>query len=120
MLLLVSFNIVSFGRDIHTCLCKPEVEKVKHSCCSKKTESNTKSCKKDSNEKSDCDNCKIVKKVNKNEATISESKVIKTEVKVLNTDYTLNLYKSTNSNQDIVLNISTIPKLYLSISSLRI
>ena len=127
-IILLSFNLVSFGQDIHNCLCAPEKPKVeeKKSCCSKEEEPTVKKEADDccsANGASSCDDCQTCcfeKKVEKEQGTLNENKITKTEVKVIvkesqslfyNT--TLKSYRSDNSP-----GIRT--KVFLEVSNLRI
>lgn len=127
-MLLLSFNFVSFGQDIHNCLCAPEKPKVeeKKSCCSKEEETKVTKEADDccsTNGASSCDDCKTCsfeKKVEKEQGTLNENKITKTEVKTtvkesqnLFYNTTLNTYRSDNSP-----GIRT--KVFLEVSNLRI
>lgn len=128
IMLLLSFNFVSFGQDIHNCLCAPEKPKVeeKKSCCSKEEETKVTKEADDccsTNGASSCDDCKTCsfeKKVEKEQGTLNENKITKTEVKTtvkesqnLFYNTTLNTYRSDNSP-----GIRT--KVFLEVSNLRI
>ena len=125
---MLSFSLVSFGQDIHNCLCMPEKPKVeeKKSCCSKEeapvVKKETDDCC-STNKASSCDDCKTCsfeKKVEKEKGTLAENKITKTESKTIfketqNLFYntTLKAYRSDNSP-----GIRT--KVFLEISNLRI
>jgi hypothetical protein len=86
ILLLLSFNLVSFGRDINDCCKKQTVEKK--SCCTKKVEktcssheTGKKSCG-GNNGKNDCSKCNLDKNGTKHEGTVNETKNINTEIKI--------------------------------------
>lgn len=126
--ILLSFNLVSFGQDLHNCLCAPEKPKVeeKKSCCSKEEEPTVKKEADDccsANNSSSCDDCKTCsfeKKVEKEQGTLIENKITKAELKVIvkesqNLFYytTLKSYRSDNSP-----GIRT--KVFLEVSNLRI
>ncbi len=128
LFLLVSFNIVLVGKDLHNCICHTEKAETKKSCCKK--DENTcekpaeKSCCSKTAEK-ECDNCsscKFEKGGSDNDGLISDDKIVKTEIKKsVKTEY---ISKNTNQNTDIVYtgeraNLSG-SKLFLSISNLRI
>ena len=128
IVILLSFNLVSFGQDIHNCLCMPEKPKVeeKKSCCSKEEEPVVNKDADDccaTNDSSSCDDCKTCsfeKKVEKEQGTINDSKITKTEIKVtliesqnLYHNTTLKSYQSDNSP-------GTRSKVFLEVSNLRI
>ncbi|MFA7359977.1 MAG: hypothetical protein WC139_02970 [Candidatus Kapaibacterium sp.] len=128
VVILLSFNLVSFGQDIHNCLCAPEKPKVeeKKSCCSKEEESTAKEDTDDccsANGASSCDDCQTCsfeKKVEKEQGTLNENKITKAEAKVIvkesqNLFYntTIKSYRSDNSP-----GIRT--KVFLEVSNLRI
>ena len=127
-IILLSFSLVSFGQDIHNCLCMPEKPKVEEnkSCCSKEE---TTTVQKESddcctkNKASSCDDCKTCsfeKKVEKEKGTLAENKITKTESKTIfketqNLFYntTLKSYRSDDSPGSRV-------KVFLEVSNLRI
>ena len=126
ILLLLSFNLVSFGQDIHNCLCgKSQTVAKKQSCCSKeKQESSPKKCcaPKDKKDSKGCNTGKIENKTQKDEGTLTETKLPKSESKILvyesvdvsiNQSNHLNSYRSDNSP-------GIRAKVFLDISSLRI
>lgn len=128
VVILLSFNLVSFGQDIHNCLCSPEKPKVeeKKSCCSKEEEPAVKKeaadcCSADDRSScDDCQTCSFEKKVEKEQGTLIENKITKAEVKVIvkesqNLFYntTIKSYRSDNSP-----GIRT--KVFLEVSNLRI
>jgi len=129
IVILLSFNLVSFGQDIHNCLCKPEKQKVeeKKSCCSKEEEEPILNKEADdccsANGSSSCDDCKtcsIEKQVEKEQSVLNENKITKIETKVivkvsqnLFNNTTLKSYQSDNSP-----GIRT--KVFLEVSNLRI
>lgn len=129
VLLLLSFNVASFGQDIHNCLCKPQ-KVEKKSCCSKEV-----NCPKDEVKEADdccsdaqgglCNNCKTCsfeKTVEKEQGTIIESKLPKPDAKVIiqeSLSSTFNKYTNLNSyRSDNSPGIRS--KVFLDISSLRI
>jgi len=89
LVILASFNLVTFGSDINDCLCKRKAEKK--SCCTKKMESkcgdnkeaDKKSCCK-TGSKTTCPDCKFECNMNDNkkETAATENKNIKTEIKI--------------------------------------
>lgn len=126
VLLLLSFNLVSFGQDIHNCLCsKTQTVEKKQSCCSKeKKESSEKKCcaPKEKQESKSCNTGKIESKAQKDEGTLNESKLTKQEAKIIvqesidasiNKITHLNSYRSDNSP-------GIRSKVFLDISNLRI
>ena len=128
IVILLSFNFVSFGQDIHNCLCAPEKPKVeeKKSCCSKEEEPAVKKEADDcctATKSSSCDDCKTCsfeKKVEKEQGTLNESKITKTEVKVIVKE-TQNLFYNTtlkSYQSDDSPGIRT--KVFLEVSNLRI
>jgi len=130
VVLLLSFNIVSFGRDINKCVGNPKKIENKSSCCKKES----KGCgseKKDV-EKSNpsgerksgkgCNSCKIDNDIQKPEGTINESKLSTLDEKTVLQESQIPLI-----NQNIYQNTyqSESPpgirhKLYIDISCLRI
>ncbi len=128
LVILLSFNLVSFGQDLHNCLCAPEKPKVeeKKSCCSKEEEpaitkeaddccsvNGASSC-------DDCQTCSFEKKVEKEQGALNENKIAKTEIKTivkesqnLFSNTTIKSYRSDNSP-----GIRT--KVFLEVSNLRI
>jgi hypothetical protein len=129
LFLLVSFNLVLLGRDLHNCICNPVKAEVKKSCCKKEqtaTQKNeTKSCcSKDKNKKHNCDkcsSCKFDSREAKNEKIIYDDKITNEITKTEKTDYTIHNikpYSHTNFTQER-LNVNS-SKLFLSISNLRI
>jgi len=128
LFLLVSFNVVLLGRDLHNCICHTEKAETQKSCCAK--EENTydkpveKSCcsKPAEKECDNCSSCKFEKGGSNNDGLISDDKIVKTEIKKsVKTEY---ISKNTNQNTDIIyirerVNVFSL-KLFLSISSLRI
>ena len=134
VLLLLSFNLVSFGQDINNCLCSKQKVENKHSCCQKETKKETKSCstEKKNNDNcnmpvekksgKDCKSCQIDKTVRKDEGTINESKLPKPESKVIiqeslssTFNKTTNLYSYRSDNSPGIRS-----KVFLDISRLRI
>jgi hypothetical protein len=129
LFLLVSFNLVLLGRELHDCICSPVKAEVKKSCCKKEqtaTQKNeTKSCcSKEKTKKHDCSkcsSCKFDSREAKNDKVIYDDKITNEITNIEKTDYSiLNIkpYSHTNFIQER-LNIYS-PKLFLSISSLRI
>lgn len=128
LFLLVSFNIVLVGRDLHNCICHTEKAETKKSCCAKEENAcenpAKKSCCSKTAEK-ECDNCsscKFEKGGSDNDGLISDDKIVKTEIKKsVKTEYTS---KNTNQNTEIIYSRERADlfssKLFLSISSLRI
>lgn len=128
--LLFAFTFVSFGQDIHNCLCKPEKPKVekKMSCCSKeegkkKSETKDDGCcsKKKSSSCDDCKTCSFEKKVQKEQGAINESKITKTEVKVIVAE-TLSPINNNYTHKTFLTGQSpgTRTKVFLEVSNLRI
>jgi hypothetical protein len=134
VLLLLSFNLVSFGQDINNCLCSKQKVESKHSCCQKETKKETKSCStekkagdkcnmpKEKKSEKDCKSCQIDKTVQKDEGTLNESKLPIPESKIIiqeslsstfNKTTNLKAYRSDNSP-------GIRSKVFLDISSLRI
>lgn len=126
ILLLLSFNLVSFGQDINNCLCKKQTVESKTSCCKKeaKKEASPKKCcapKEEQGSKS-CNTDKIETKAQKDEGTLNESKLPKLEAKIIvyeSIDASINKITHLNSYQsDNSPGIRS--KVFLDISSLRI
>jgi hypothetical protein len=126
ILLLVSFNLVSFGKDINDCCKKQKVEKK--SCCSKKVEktcSSSDSQKKQgcgNKDKKDCNKCNLEKNDSKNEGTVNESKNIRTETGIPVNESVSGIY-TTQITKSYFLNKyppGIRSKLFLNISSLLI
>ncbi len=128
MLLLVSFNLVTFGNEINDCLCKKKVEKK--SCCTKKVEtgcsdkkdSGKSCCKKDG--KKECPSCKMdnFNGDNRNEGTVSQNNTSKTEIKPVFSE-SLSDGNSTQTSKYFILKKSppgVRSKLFLDISTLII
>ncbi|MCE1165666.1 MAG: hypothetical protein LWX07_09725 [Bacteroidetes bacterium] len=128
ILLLVSFNLVTFGNEINDCLCKKKVEKK--SCCTKKTETNCAEkketekscCKKDG--KKECPSCKMdnFNGENRNEGTVIPGNSVKTEVNNITTE---NLFNDQTSQTSKYFLLKKSPpgvrsKLFLDISTLII
>ncbi len=126
ILLLLSFNLVSFGQDINNCLCKKQSVESKHSCCKKeaKKETSSKKCcaPKENQESKNCNTDKVDNKSQKDEGTLNESKLPKLEAKTIvqeslsstfNKTTNLKSYRSDNSP-------GLRSKVFLDISSLRI
>jgi len=127
--LLLSFNMVLVGRDLHNCICNPVKAEVKKSCCKKEETQTQKTetkpcCSKEKNKTHDCDkcsSCKFDSREAKNEKVIYDDKITNGITKIEKTDYSLqNIKPNTNTNfiQERIDVYS--PKLFLSISSLRI
>lgn len=128
--LLFAFTFVSFGQDLHNCLCKPEKPKVekKMSCCSKEESKKESEAKKDDccskNKSSSCDDCKTCsfdKKVEKEQGALNESKITKTEVKVIVAE-TLSPINNNNTYKSFLTGQSpgTRTKVFLEVLNLRI
>ncbi|MDD5362117.1 MAG: hypothetical protein PHN88_08285 [Ignavibacteria bacterium] len=123
ILLLVSFNLVSFGKDINDCCKKQTAEKK--SCCMKKNGSSENTQKKSgcgTKDKKDCEKSLMDKKESKNEGTVNESKNINTETKISFND-SVTEYKLNQSVKSYFLNKyppGIRSKLFLNISSLLI
>ena len=126
VLLLLSFNLVSFGQDINNCLCKKSTVESKQSCCKKevKMESSSKKCcaPKENQESKGCGTDKIDSKVQKDVGTLTESKLPKLEAKtVIQESLSSAFNKTTNLNSYQSDNSPGIrSKVFLDISSLRI
>lgn len=126
-MLLLSFNLVSFGQDIQNCCIseKPKVEEKK-SCCSEEEEpidiKEADDCC-SANGSSSCDDCKTCsfeKKVEKEPGVLTESKITNIESKItvkvsqnIFNNTTLKSYQSDNSP-------GTWTKVFLEVSNLRI
>lgn len=130
MFLLLSFNVASFGSDLHNCLCKPEKVEKKKSCCSKENdECNDEAVKvKDdccsdngSSSCNDCKTCSFEKKVEKEQAALNESKITKTENKTILKELQ-NLFTNTITQKSYQSDNSPgiRPKVFLDVSNLRI
>jgi hypothetical protein len=126
VLLLLSFNLVSFGQDINNCLCKKQKVESKQSCCKKeaKKETSAKKCcaPKETQDSKSCNKDKVDNKSQKDEGTLNERKLPKLEAKTIiheslsstfNKPTNLNSYRSDNSP-------GIRSKVFLDISSLRI
>ncbi len=130
LLLLLSFNLVSFGQDINNCLCNPQKVEKKHSCCKKESkgcaseqkDADKCSTNKEKKSEKDCKSCQIDKNVRKEEGTLNESKLPKPESKVMiHESFSLSFNKTTNLNTYRSDNSPGIrSKVFLDISSLRI
>lgn len=128
LFLLVSFNIVLVGRDLHNCICHPEKAETPKSCCAEEQKpcdipAEESCCSKTAEKECDnCSSCKFEKGASDNDGLISEDKIVKTELK--KSDKTEYISKNTNRNTDIVYKRERVnvfsSKLFLSISSLRI
>ncbi len=129
LMILASFNLVTFGSDINDCLCKRKAEKK--SCCSKNMESkcgdnkdaDKKSCCKSGSE-STCPDCKFECNMNesKKETAATENKNLKTEIKIYFSEY-VSFRRNENTPKHFQLNQSppgVRSKLFLDISTLII
>ena len=129
LIILASFNLVTFGGDINDCLCKKKPEKK--SCCTKKTESkcgdtkeaDKKSCCETGN-KTTCPDCKFECSMNdsKKETAATENKNLKTEIKIYFSEYA-SFRRSENTPKYFQLSQSppgVRSKLFLDISTLII
>lgn len=127
-IILLSFSLVSFGQDIHNCLCMPDKPKTeeKKSCCSKEekpavTKDEDDCCSTNgASSCDDCQTCSFEKKVEKEKGTLIENKTVKAETKVILKDTqnlfyntTLKSYRSDDSPGSRV-------KVFLEVSNLRI
>ena len=130
IVLLFAFNFVSFGQDIHDCLCKPEKPKAetKKSGCSKEEKSHETEkaakddCCKTNGSKScnDCKTCSIEKKKEKEQGTLNESKISKTEIKVTTTEPSKTLNNTFIKSYSSDFSPGTGTKSFLKVSNLRI
>jgi len=126
VLLLLSFNLVSFGQDIQNCLCAKQKVESKHSCCKKeaKKESSSNKCcaPKEKQESKSCNTDKVDNKSQKDEGTLNESKLPKLEAKtIIQESLSSTFNKSTNQNAYRSDNSPGIrAKVFLDISNLRI
>lgn len=132
LFLLIAFNTVLIGRDLHNCICHSVKTETKKSCCKKETtreETNKKSCcnrdSDKSNSKKACDNCsscKYEKGESKNDGLINSDKFVKTDVKKYEkSDYSIHNImpgKFIGFSGDCFQGYGT--RLFLSISCLRI
>ena len=118
VILLFSFNLVSFGQDLQNCFCKNQKVESKHSCCKKENKGS-------SSEKKENNGCKsrnFDKNVQKDEGTINESK-LSTRVSKVIVQELINTTFYNTTNQKIYRSDNSPglrSKVFLDLSSLRI
>jgi len=118
VILLLSFNLVSFGQDLQNCFCKNQKVESKHSCC-KKEDKGSSSEKKENN---GCKSRNFDKNVQKDEGTINESKFSTRESKVV-VQESINTAFNKTTNQKTYQSVNSRgvrSKVFLDLSSLRI
>lgn len=128
ILLFLSFNLVSAGRTLNSCICQFGKAETKKSCCKEDTKTcpipEEKSCCKKPVKK-DCDNCsscKFEKGEIKNDGLIIDDKIIENQItKQEAPEYILhNIVPASNPNIFQERRDDYSPKLFLSNSILRI